>query len=258
MSGNGHDTGANTRRLRSQQWWNDPHEPDMTALYLERYLNFGLTRDELQSGRPIIGIAQTGSDLSPCNRHHLELAPRVRDGIRDAGGIPLEFPIHPIQETGKRPTAMLDRNLAYLSLVECLFGYPFDGVVLTTGCDKTTPACIMGAATVNIPAIVLSGGPMLNGWYDGKLAGSGMIVWHARQLLAKGEITVEQFMDMTCASAPSVGHCNTMGTASSMNAMAEALGMSLTGCSAIPAPYRERGQMAYLPASARSRWSGRT
>jgi dihydroxy-acid dehydratase len=243
MAGNG----RNTRRLRSQDWWGmDTHEPDMTALYLERQLNYGLTRAELQSGRPVIGIAQTGSDLSPCNRHHLELAARVKDGIRDAGGIPLEFPIHPIQETTKRPTAMLDRNLAYLSLVECLYGYPFDGVVLTTGCDKTTPACLMGAATVNIPAIVLSGGPMLNGWYDGKLAGSGMVVWHARQLLAKGEITVEQFMEMTCASAPSVGHCNTMGTASSMNAMAEALGMSLTGCSAIPAPYRERGQMAYL------------
>ena len=235
----------NTKRLRSQAWWDDPHEPDMTALYLERYLNFGLTRGELQSGRPVIGIAQTGSDISPCNRHHMELVPRIRDGIRDAGGIPLEFPIHPIQETGKRPTAMLDRNLAYLSLVECLYGYPFDGVVLTTGCDKTTPACLMGAATVNIPSIVLSGGPMLNGDYNGQLAGSGMVVWHARQLLAKGEINVEQFMDMTCASAPSVGHCNTMGTASSMNAMAEALGMSLTGCSAIPAPYRERGQMAY-------------
>ena len=235
----------NTKRLRSQAWWDDPHEPDMTALYLERYLNFGLTRGELQSGRPVIGIAQTGSDISPCNRHHMELVPRIRDGIRDAGGIPLEFPIHPIQETGKRPTAMLDRNLAYLSLVECLYGYPFDGVVLTTGCDKTTPACLMGAATVNIPSIVLSGGPMLNGYYNGQLAGSGMVVWHARQLLAKGEINVEQFMDMTCASAPSVGHCNTMGTASSMNAMAEALGMSLTGCSAIPAPYRERGQMAY-------------
>ena len=235
----------NTKRLRSQAWWDDPHEPDMTALYLERYLNFGLTRGELQSGRPVIGIAQTGSDISPCNRHHMELVPRIRDGIRDAGGIPLEFPIHPIQETGKRPTAMLDRNLAYLSLVECLYGYPFDGVVLTTGCDKTTPACLMGAATVNIPSIVLSGGPMLNGYYGGQLAGSGMVVWHARQLLAKGEINVEQFMEMTCASAPSVGHCNTMGTASSMNAMAEALGMSLTGCSAIPAPYRERGQMAY-------------
>ena len=233
------------RRLRSQDWWDDYKEPDMTALYLERYLNYGLTREELQSGRPIIGIAQTGSDLAPCNRHHIELASRVRDGIRDMGGIPLEFPVHPVQETGKRPTAMLDRNLQYLSCVEVLYGYPLDGVVLTTGCDKTTPAMIMAAATVNIPAIVLSGGPMLNGYYGGKLAGSGMVVWHARQLLATGEITVEQFMDMTCASAPSVGHCNTMGTASSMNAMAEALGMSLTGCSAIPGPYRERGQMAY-------------
>ncbi|MDX6748835.1 IlvD/Edd family dehydratase [Geminicoccaceae bacterium 1502E] len=234
------------RRLRSQEWWDDPHEPDMTALYLERYLNYGLTREELQSGRPIIGIAQTGSDLAPCNRHHVDLAERVKAGIRDAGGVPIEFPVHPIQETGKRPTAMLDRNLQYLSLVEVLYGYPIDGVVLTTGCDKTTPALLMGAATIDIPSIVLSGGPMLNGYYKGKLAGSGTIVWHARQLLAKGEIDYEQFMDMTCASAPSVGHCNTMGTASSMNAMAEALGMSLTGCSAIPAPYRERPQMAYL------------
>lgn len=233
------------RRLRSQDWWGDYSEPDLTSLYVERYLNFGLTREELQSGRPIIGIAQTGSDLAPCNRHHTVLANRVRDGIRDAGGIPLEFPVHPIQETGKRPTAMLDRNLQYLSCVEVLYGYPIDGVVLTTGCDKTTPAMIMAAATVNIPAIVLSGGPMLNGYYGGKLAGSGIVVWHARQMLAKGEITVEQFMEMTCASAPSIGHCNTMGTASSMNAMAEALGMSLTGCSAIPAPYRERGQIAY-------------
>jgi len=233
------------RRLRSQDWWDDPAEPDMTALYLERQLNFGLTREELQSGRPIIGIAQTGSDIAPCNRHHIELAKRVADGIRDAGGVPLEFPIHPIQETLKRPTAALDRNLQYLSLVEILYGYPIDGVVLTTGCDKTTPACLMGAATVDIPAIVLSGGPMLNGYYKGDLAGSGMVVWHARQLMAKGEINYDEFMDMTCASAPSVGHCNTMGTASSMNAMAEALGMSLPGCAAIPAPYRERGQMAY-------------
>ncbi len=238
--------GDTKRRLRSQDWWLDYADVDMTALYLERYLNYGLTRDELQSGRPIIGIAQTGSDLAPCNRHHLDLADRVRAGIRDMGGIPIEFPVHPIQETGKRPTAMLDRNLQYLSCVEVLYGYPIDGVVLTTGCDKTTPAMIMAAATVDIPAIVLSGGPMLNGYYKGGLAGSGTIVWHARQLLAKGEIDVEQFMDMTCASAPSVGHCNTMGTASSMNAMAEALGMSLTGCSAIPAPYRERPQMAYL------------
>ena len=238
-------TDQGKRRLRSQDWWDDYKEPDMTALYLERYLNFGLTRGELQSGRPIIGIAQTGSDLAPCNRHHLELASRVRDGIRDAGGVPLEFPVHPIQETGKRPTAMLDRNLQYLSLVEVLYGYPIDGVVLTTGCDKTTPALLMGAASVDIPAIVLSGGPMLNGWYHGKRAGSGTVVWHARQLLAKGEIGLDEFMDMTCASAPSVGHCNTMGTASSMNTMAEALGMSLTGCAAIPGPYRERGQMAY-------------
>ena len=233
------------RRLRSQDWWDNPLEPDMTALYLERQLNFGLTRDELQSGRPIIGIAQTGSDVVPCNRHHIELASRVKDGIRDAGGIPLEFPVHPIQETLKRPTAALDRNLQYLSLVEILYGYPIDGVVLTTGCDKTTPACLMGAATVDIPAIVLSGGPMLNGYYKGDLAGSGTVVWHARQLMAKGEIGYDEFMDMVCASAPSVGHCNTMGTASSMNAMAEALGMSLPGCAAIPGPYRERGQMAY-------------
>ena len=234
------------RRLRSQDWWDDYKDPDMTALYLERYLNFGLTRTELQSGRPIIGIAQTGSDLAPCNRHHVELASRVRDGIRDAGGIPIEFPVHPIQETGKRPTAALDRNLQYLSCVEIVYGYPIDGVVLTTGCDKTVGALLMAAATVDVPSIVLSGGPMLNGHYEGALAGSGMIVWHARQLLAKGEIDSDQFLEMTCASAPSVGHCNTMGTASSMNAMAEALGMSLPGCSAIPAPYRERGQMAYM------------
>ncbi|MCB1832704.1 MAG: dihydroxy-acid dehydratase family protein [Geminicoccaceae bacterium] len=233
------------RRLRSQDWFDNPDEADMTALHLERQLNFGLTREELQSGRPIIGIAQTGSDVSPCNRHHIDLATRVRDGIRDAGGVPLEFPVHPIQETLKRPTAALDRNLQYLSLVEILYGYPIDGVVLTTGCDKTTPAMIMGAATLNIPAIVLSGGPMLNGYYKGDYAGSGMIVWHARQLMAKGEIGYDEFMDMVCASAPSVGHCNTMGTASSMNAMAEALGMTLPGCAAIPAPYRERGQMAY-------------
>lgn len=243
MAGRG--DGEGKRRLRSQEWWDDPSEPDMTGLYLEKYVNFGLTREELQSGRPIIGIAQTGSDLAPCNRHHLELAKRVAAGIRDAGGIPLEFPVHPIQETGKRPTAMLDRNLQYLSLVEVLWGYPIDGVVLTTGCDKTTPALLMGAATVDIPAIVLSGGPMLNGYYKGGLAGSGTILWHARQLHAKGEIGYDEFMDMALASAPSIGHCNTMGTASSMNAMAEALGMSLPGCAAIPAPYRERGQIAY-------------
>src|SRR5689334_20739659 len=234
-----------SRRLRSQLWFDNPDNPGMTALYLERYLNFGLTPQELRSGRPIIGIAQTGSDLSPCNRHHLDLAHRVREGIRTAGGVALEFPCHPIQETGKRPTAALDRNLAYLSLVEVLFGYPLDGVVLLTGCDKTTPACIMAAATVNTPAIVLSGGPMLDGWWKGERAGSGTVVWHARQDLAAGRITQEEFMEIAAASAPSVGHCNTMGTASTMNALAEALGMSLPGCAAIPAPYRERGQMAY-------------
>ena len=217
----------------------------MTALYLERYLNFGLTSKELRSGKPIIGIAQTGSDLSPCNRHHLELAKRVREGIRAAGGIAFEFPCHPIQETGKRPTAALDRNLAYLGLVEVLYGYPLDGVVLMTGCDKTTPACLMAAATVNIPAIVLSGGPMLNGWWKGERCGSGMAVWKAREELAAGRIDDQEFMDIAAASAPSVGHCNTMGTASTMNALAEALGMSLPGCAAIPAPYRERGQIAY-------------
>jgi dihydroxy-acid dehydratase len=217
----------------------------MTALYLERYLNFGLTREELQSGKPIIGIAQTGSDLSPCNRHHIELASRVRDGIRAAGGVPIEFPVHPIQETGKRPTAALDRNLTYLGLVEVLYGYMIDGVVLTTGCDKTTPAMMMGAATVDIPAIVLSGGPMLDGHFEGKLAGSGTVVWEARRRHAAGEIDYDTFIEMVANSAPSVGHCNTMGTASSMNAMAEALGMSLPGCGAIPAPYRERGQIAY-------------
>jgi len=233
------------RRLRSQLWWDNPDNPGMTALYLERYLNYGLTREELQSGKPIIGIAQTGSDLSPCNRHHLDLAKRVRDGITAMGGIPFEFPVHPIQETGKRPTAAIDRNLAYLGLVEVLYGYPLDGVVLTTGCDKTTPACIMAAATVNIPAIVLSGGPMLNGWWKGERSGSGTIVWKAREWLAKGEIGYEEFMDVAASAAPSVGHCNTMGTASTMNSLAEALGMSLPGCAAIPAPYRERGQMAY-------------
>ena len=217
----------------------------MTALYLERYLNYGLTKEELTSDKPIIAIAQTGSDLSPCNRHHLELADRVRDGIRDAGGIAFEFPVHPIQETGKRPTAALDRNLAYLGLVELLFGYPIDGVVLTTGCDKTTPACLMAAATVNIPAIVLSGGPMLNGWRNGERVGSGTIVWKAREEQAAGRIDYDEFIDIVAASAPSVGHCNTMGTASTMNALAEALGMSLPGCAAIPAPYRERAQIAY-------------
>jgi len=234
-----------TPRLRSRRWFDDPSNPGMTALYLERYMNYGITREELQSGKPIIGIAQTGSDLAPCNRHHLDLASRVRDGIRDAGGIPLEFPVHPIQETGKRPTAALDRNLAYLGLVEILHGYPIDGVVLTTGCDKTTPACLMAAATVNIPAIVLSGGPMLDGWYHGKLAGSGTVIWDARKRLSAGEIDYSGFMDMVASSAPSVGHCNTMGTALSMNSLAEALGMSLPGCAAIPGPHRERGWMAH-------------
>jgi dihydroxy-acid dehydratase len=233
------------KRLRSRRWFDNPEDPAMTALYVERYLNYGITREELQGGKPIIGIAQTGSDLSPCNRHHLDLATRIRDGIRDAGGIPLEFPLHPIQETGKRPTAALDRNLAYLGLVEVLHGYPLDGVVLTTGCDKTTPACLMGAATVNIPAIVLSGGPMLDGWWKGRLSGSGTIVWEGRKLYAEGKIDYEEFMKMVASSAPSVGHCNTMGTATSMNSLAEALGMSLPGCAAIPGPYRERGQMAY-------------
>jgi dihydroxy-acid dehydratase len=241
------DTSAKNakRRLRSQLWFDNPDNPGMTALYLERYLNFGLTKEELATGKPIVGIAQTGSDLSPCNRHHLELAKRVRAGIRDAGGIAFEFPMHPIQETGKRPTAALDRNLAYLSLVEVLFGYPLDGVVLTTGCDKTTPAAIMAAATVNIPAIVLSGGPMLNGWWKGERAGSGTVVWWARQEHAAGRMDYKEFLDLVASSAPSIGHCNTMGTASTMNALAEALGLSLPGCAAIPAPYRERGQIAY-------------
>jgi dihydroxy-acid dehydratase len=240
MSSNGKEP-----RLRSQLWFENPDNPGMTALYLERYLNFGLTKHELTSGKPIIGIAQTGSDLSPCNRHHLELAKRVREGIRDAGGIAFEFPMHPMQETGKRPTAALDRNLAYLSLVEVLFGYPLDGVVLTTGCDKTTPAAIMAAATVNTPAIVLSGGPMLDGWWKGERAGSGTVVWWARQEHAAGRMDYAEFLDLVAASAPSIGHCNTMGTASTMNALAEALGLSLPGCAAIPAPYRERAQIAY-------------
>jgi dihydroxy-acid dehydratase len=233
------------RRLRSQMWFNNPDNPGMTAIYLERYLNYGLTTAELTAGKPIIGIAQTGSDLSPCNRHHLELAHRVREGIRSAGGIAFEFPVHPIQETGKRPTAALDRNLAYLGLVEILYGYPLDGVVLMTGCDKTMPACLMAAATVNMPAIVLSGGPMLNGWWKGERAGSGTAVWAARQEHAAGRIDYKEFIDLVTSSAPSAGHCNTMGTASTMNALAEALGMSLPGCGAIPAPYRERSQIAY-------------
>jgi len=233
------------RRLRSQNWFDDPSNAGMTALYVERFMNYGLTREELQSGRPVIGIAQTGSDLAPCNRHHIELAQRTREAIRDAGGIPMEFPVHPLAEQTRRPTAALDRNLAYLGLVEILHGYPLDGVVLTTGCDKTTPACLMAAATVDLPAIVLSGGPMLDGWHQGKRVGSGTVIWHARNLMAAGEIDYEGFMELVTASAPSVGHCNTMGTALSMNCLAEALGMSLPGCASIPAPYRERGQMAY-------------
>ena len=231
--------------LRSRQWFMNKNNPEMTALYLERYLNYGLTRDELQSGKPIIAIAQTGSDLSPCNRHHIELTKRVRDGIIAAGGTPIEVPVHPIQETGKRPTASLDRNLAYLSLVETLFGYPLDGVVLNIGCDKTTPALLMAAATVNIPAIALSVGPMLNGWWKGERAGSGTVIWKAREQLAAGEIDDEEFMNIAAASAPSVGYCNTMGTATTMNSLAEALGMQLPGAATIPAPYRERGQISY-------------
>ncbi len=232
-------------RLRSRAWFDNPGNPDMTALYLERYLNYGLSQEELQSGRPIIGIAQTGSDLSPCNRHHLELAKRVRDGIREAGGIAIEFPVHPIQETGKRPTAALDRNLAYLGLVELLYGYPLDGVVLTIGCDKTTPACLMAAATVNIPAIALSVGPMLNGWFRGERTGSGTIVWKAREMMAAGEIDYKGFVELVASSAPSTGYCNTMGTATTMNSLAEALGMQLPGSAAIPAPYRDRQEVSY-------------
>lgn len=239
------DASVPAPRLRSRSWFDDPAHADMTALYLERYTNFGLSVEELQSNRPIIGIAQTGSDLSPCNRHHLVLAERIRDGIREAGGIPLEFPTHPIQETGKRPTAALDRNLAYLGLVEVLYGYPLDGVVLTIGCDKTVPACLMAAATVNIPAIALSVGPMLNGWYEGERVGSGTILWKARQLLATGRIDRTGFMRMVAASTPSTGFCNTMGTATTMNSLAEALGMSLPGSAAIPAPYRDRQECAY-------------
>ena len=233
------------RALRSRAWFDNPDNADMTALYLERYLNFGLSLEELQSGKPIIGIAQTGSDLSPCNRHHLVLAERIREGIRTAGGIALEFPVHPIQETGKRPTAGLDRNLSYLGLVETLYGYPIDGVVLTIGCDKTTPACLMAAATVNIPAIALSVGPMLNGWHKGQRTGSGTIVWKAREMLAAGEIDRAGFIKLVASSAPSTGYCNTMGTATTMNSLTEALGMSLTGSAAIPAPYRDRQQNAY-------------
>ncbi|MXV88096.1 MAG: dihydroxy-acid dehydratase family protein [Acidimicrobiales bacterium] len=241
----GPDPGIGRGGLRSAAWFDIEGDPLMSALYLERYANYGLTREELQSGKPIIGIAQTGSDLSPCNRHHLELAKRVREGIREAGGIAFEFGVHPIQETGKRPTAALDRNLAYLGLVEVLQGYPLDGVVLTIGCDKTTPACLMAAATVNLPAIALSVGPMLNGWHEGRRTGSGTVVWKARELYAAGEIDDAGFIDLVASSAPSVGYCSTMGTATTMNSLAEALGIQLPGSAAIPAPYRERAQVAY-------------
>lgn len=233
------------RKLRSRAWFDDPSNPDMTALYLERYLNFGLTLDELQSGQPIIGIAQTGSDLSPCNRHHLVLAERLRDGIRAAGGIPLQFPVHPIQETGKRPTAALDRNLAYLGLVEVLFGYPLDGVVLTIGCDKTTPACLMAAATVNIPAIAFSVGPMSSAWHQGKRVGSGVVIWEARQELATGKISYEEFIRLVAAAAPSTGYCNTMGTATTLSSLTEVLGMALPDSATIPATHRDRLECAY-------------
>tara|TARA_Y100001934_G_scaffold159065_1_gene190085 strand:+ start:119 stop:1903 length:1785 start_codon:yes stop_codon:yes gene_type:complete len=239
------DSQKTTGRLRSEEWFNNPAHPDGTVIYIERFLNYGITPEELRAGKPIIGIAQVGSDITPCNRGHLETVERVKAGIRDSDGIPFVFPVHPIQESCRRPAAALDRNLAYLGLVEVLHGYPFDGVVLTTGCDKTTPACLMAAATMNLPAIVQSGGPMLNGWHKGELAGSGMMVWEGRKQLAEGRITVEEFLEQVAASSPSVGHCNTMGTALSMNSLAEALGMSLPGCAAIPAAYRERGQMAY-------------
>jgi len=245
MSFDGAPRRTPARPFRSREWFADPDRADMVAVYLERFMNYGTTPEELRSGRPIIGIAQTGSDLTPCNRIHLQLAQRLREGIRDAGGIPMEFPVHPIFENCRRPTASIDRNLAYLGLVEILHGYPIDAVVLTTGCDKTTPSGIMAASTVDIPAIVLSGGPMLDGWFEGKLAGSGTVIWQSRRRLGAGEINEEQFFEAAAASAPSLGHCNTMGTASTMNAVAEALGLSLPGCAAIPAPYRERGQMAY-------------
>jgi len=239
------DSANKRQRLRSEAWFNDTTAPDETTIYLERYHNYGLSRKELQAGRPIIGIAQTGNDLSACNRHHLQLATRVKEGIRDAGGVPFEFPVHPIQESCRRPTAALDRNLAYLGLVEVLCGYPLDGVVLTTGCDKTTPACIMAAATVNLPAIVLSGGPMIDSYFKGQLAGSGMALWEARRMHAAGEINYDELMDMVLSSVPSPGHCNTMGTALSMNSLAEAVGMSLPGCASPPAPYGERARFAY-------------
>ena len=239
------DSKKSTKRLRSEEWFNNPAHPDGTVIYIERFLNYGITPEELRAGKPIIGIAQVGSDITPCNRGHIETVERVKAGIRDTGGVPFVFPVHPIQESCRRPAAALDRNLAYLGLVEVLHGYPFDGVVLTTGCDKTTPACLMAAATMNLPAIVQSGGPMLDGWHNGELAGSGTMIWEGRKLMAEGKITFEEMLDQVAASSPSVGHCNTMGTALSMNSLAEALGMSLPGCAVIPAAYRERGQMAY-------------
>ena len=239
------DSKKATKRLRSEEWFNNPAHPDGTVIYIERFLNYGITPEELRAGKPIIGIAQVGSDITPCNRGHIETAERVKAGIRDSGGIPFVFPVHPIQESCRRPAAALDRNLAYLGLVEVLHGYPFDGVVLTTGCDKTTPACLMAAATMNLPAIVQSGGPMLDGWHNGELAGSGTMIWEGRKQMAEGKITFEELLDQVAASSPSVGHCNTMGTALSMNSLAEALGMSLPSCAVIPAAYRERGQMAY-------------
>jgi len=239
------DSKKETKRLRSEEWFNNPAHPDGTIIYIERFLNYGITPEELRAGKPIIGIAQVGSDITPCNRGHIETVERVKAGIRDSSGIPFVFPVHPIQESCRRPAAALDRNLAYLGLVEVLHGYPFDGVVLTTGCDKTTPACLMAAATMNLPAIVQSGGPMLDGWHNGELAGSGTMIWEGRKLMAEGKITFEEMLDQVAASSPSVGHCNTMGTALSMNSLAEALGMSLPGCAVIPAAYRERGQMAY-------------
>jgi dihydroxy-acid dehydratase len=239
------DSKKATKRLRSEEWFNNPAHPDGTVIYIERFLNYGITPEELRAGKPIIGIAQVGSDITPCNRGHIETAERVKAGIRDSGGIPFVFPVHPIQESCRRPAAALDRNLAYLGLVEVLHGYPFDGVVLTTGCDKTTPACLMAAATMNLPAIVQSGGPMLDGWHNGELAGSGTMIWEGRKQMAEGKITFDELLDQVAASSPSVGHCNTMGTALSMNSLAEALGMSLPSCAVIPAAYRERGQMAY-------------
>jgi len=234
-----------TPRLRSESWWNDPANPGMTALYLERFLNYGLTPGELQSGRPIIGIAQSANDLAPCNRVHLQTVTRLCDGVRDAGGVPMVFPMHPLQESVRRPTAALDRNLAYLALVEILHAYPLDGVIFTTGCDKTTPAALMAAATTNLPALLINGGPMLNTYLDGRPAGTGTIIWAARRRLAAGEIDMPEFTKLLCDSAPSAGHCNTMGTALSMNCLAEAMGMALPGSAAIPAPYRERGQAAH-------------